>query len=57
MVWGGSDKVGKSLGVAHTIIDVFEENVGEKDLVVGHFEVSVDGGHDLLDRIGGGDGH
>lgn len=56
-VRGGFDEVGKGLGVSGAVVDVFEEDVGKEDFAVSDGEVAVDGGHDLLDRVGGCDGH
>lgn len=56
-VGSGLDEIGKCGGVSGAIIDVFEENVGEEDFAVGDGQMMVNGGHDLLDRVGVGDGH
>lgn len=39
------------------IVDTFQQNISDEDLVVGGFQVIVNGGHDSLDGVGGGDGH
>lgn len=56
-VWGSADEVGKCGGVSDAVIDIFEEDVGEEDFAVGDGQMLVDGGHDFLDGVGGGDGH
>ena len=56
-VWGSADEVGEGGGVSNAVIDVFEEDVGEEDFAVGDGQMLVNGGHNLLDGIGGGDGH
>lgn len=56
-VRSGTDEVGEGLGVSGAVIDALEEDVGEEDFAVGDGEMLVDGDHDLLDGVGGGDGH
>ena len=53
----GADELGKCGGVSNAVIDVFEEDVGEEDFAVGDGQMLVNGGHNLLDWVGGGDGH
>lgn len=56
-VGGGGDEISQSLGVAGRVVDAGEENVGDKDFVVGNGEVSIDGGQDFFDRVRPSNGH
>ena len=56
-VWGSADEVGEGGGVSNAVIDVFEEDVCQEDFAVGDGQMLVNGGHNLLDGVGGGDGH
>lgn len=56
-VRGGADYIGDGLRMSGAVVFVLEEDVGQEDFAVGDGQMTINSGHDLLDRIGGGDGH